>query len=95
MYRSEEVDRLKSRVGFLDRWRHVLAVITAIGGSYAMKLDIEWSPTAVIVMFVVMGGLIWWGVECAIAGALAIWETRMFRLARDRGVPPARLLRRK
>lgn len=96
----DEVDRLRARVNVVERWRHVVAVAaatfsgSAILSAFDEGFDIDWSPLSVILLFTVLGAVVWWVVECTLAGVMAIWETRMFGLVRDRELPVARLLRR-
>ena len=83
----------------LNRWRHVISVTfaafagAAILSGFDEGFDVEWSPLSVIFLFAVLGSVIWWFAECAIAAVMAIWETRTFHLLRGPELPTVRLLR--
>ena len=89
------------RVTFFTRWRHVVSVAVASFAASAIlsgvtdHFDIEWSPIYVILLFAVLGSVIWWFAECVIAAVIAIWETRTCALLRNPELPVARLLRRR
>jgi len=99
MYPGDEAERLRFRVTWLDRWRHLVAIvfsaIAGVGILQAVQVDfhVDWSPLSVVILFAFVGAIVWWVIECTIAGMMAIWETRLWRLYRDRSMPVARLLK--
>jgi len=101
MYPGDEAERLRFRVTWLDRWRHLVAIALAAVSGFAIlqavqeDFHVDWSPFSVVILFAFVGAIVWWVIECTIAGAMAIWETRLWRLYRDRSVPVARLVTRR
>lgn len=97
---SERRDRLRTRVNWLDRWRHFAAVVTALValpsllGYLADHLGTDWPPIHIGVLVVMLASMLWFTVEIALAWVAAVWEARHDALCRARYLPRAILVRK-
>jgi hypothetical protein len=98
---ADRIDTLAARVRWLDRYHRAVSLFIAGGVWVVLAYELallfgESSPsvTSAIVgfMFAALG---WWLVEAGFAWTIALFEVEHERLARDRGLPTAVLLRRK
>ena len=86
---------------WLDRYRRALsvaaAVLLAIVAMWWLAdwLGSDWPRFHVTTLSVFAGVISWWTVEVALAWVTALWETECDRLARDRGLPRAEIVRRR
>jgi hypothetical protein len=94
-----EPDRMKSlggRVRWLDRYRRavaiavaLIAVPTVVYMTGAMKSS--WPLILASLPSLMLGVVVWWGVEVALASLTAVWETEFEQLVDERGLPRAQL----
>ena len=96
----ERIGKLTSRVRWLDRYRHVFAVIAAliltrfVCLQLADVLEADWDELQVLVYSGIVGVGLWWAAEVVFAYLTALWETELCRLTREPYVPRAILRRR-
>ena len=91
------VQRLGRRVSWLDRYRRPIATVFGVvvavvvvsslydGGSPA------WSRFYSLMMGLLVGTFTWVTIEVVLAWLTAFWETEATHIARDRGLPRARV----
>jgi hypothetical protein len=102
MVRGElsRIERLDRRIGWLDRYRRVLAIAGAaivvlfLSSPVGDVFGPEWPRAYVFLLSGALGVVIWWAIEVGMVWLIAIWETEHCRLLRDQGLPRA-ILRRK
>jgi hypothetical protein len=89
---------LARRVRWLDRYRRAISapVGIAVGALLFVDLrDVDW-PTAHLWMLApVATATTWLVTEVALAAVAAVWDTQHSELLRERGLPEARLLRKR
>jgi hypothetical protein len=96
--RRDAIDRLSDRVNWLDRWRRYLAIgVTLLFAPTLLAqlgetLGEDWPAMHVGVLAVMIGTIVWWCTECALAWLTAVWEMRHERLCRERDLPRAIVL---
>ena len=98
----DRIELLARRVTWLDRYRRVIAVISAIvAGAFLMwwlpdGLGVEWPKFHARLMSFVLALFAWLAIEVALAWLAAVWATEHDRAVRaDPSLPRAQLLRRK
>lgn len=96
---AERIDVLAARTRWLERNRRVIAIPAAlilwvaIASQLSMLFGgdgVNWLSLVVSVMPAVV---CWWLIEIVFAWMMAAWEVEHDKLARDLGLPVARLLR--
>lgn len=93
-------DQLGRRVRWLDRHRRTIAIIAAVAFApfclvmLPRWLGSEWPEAHVWMLSTLASVMTWWVVEVALAWQAALWETEYDQLRHDRGLPPARVVRR-
>ena len=93
-------DRLLARVRWLDRYRRAVAVATAAVVSplavmqLIAALGVEWPPLRLASLALMIGFVVWMGVETALAAVTALWETEHASLVRAGNLPVARVTRK-
>jgi hypothetical protein len=94
------IEQLARRVGWLDRYRRPIAVAASLVLSALLLwklpdvLGDEWPRVHAHLLGIVVGVATWCAIEVALAWLAAVWETEHDRALRDKGLPPARLLRK-
>jgi hypothetical protein len=94
---AERVDKLAARVRWLDRYRRVVALASAVVVSplllaqFGEVLGADWPEMHATLLTVMVGVIVWWIVEVGLIYITALWETEHDRLLRDRGLPRATL----
>jgi hypothetical protein len=87
------VDKLADRVRWLDRYRRVLAVVTAAVASPILIAEVGEEVGAqmhaTVLLSVMLGVVLWWTIEVGLVYVTALWETEHYRLTSDRGLPRA------
>ena len=99
MSEGEQLDKLARRINWLDRYRRVLAILSAcIGTSALMWWLTGWWPTdwpAHITLFgVTIAVFAWYGIETFYGFLIAVWETDYAKLTKPAGLPRAEVVRR-
>jgi hypothetical protein len=93
------VEQLARRVRWLDRYRRALAVVVAfvffivVSRELSAIFEAPW-PNPLLggaTMLFAIGA--WWIAEVGFAWLTAVWETEHDFILRDRGLPPARIVR--
>ena len=93
--RSQQLAR---RVGWLDRWRRLLAIGCALLFAPALiarldaALGAEWPRVHATALALALGFVVWCAAEVAFAWLAAVWETELARLSRRPGLPRAELV---
>jgi hypothetical protein len=101
MSRLSRIQRLARRVGWLDRYRRILAVGIAIILSVMMisrlreALGSDWPEMHATLLGIMLGAIVWCLAEIGLAWITALWETECHRLMRQGDLPAARLVVRK
>lgn len=94
--RATRIDLLSRRVQWLDKHHRRLAMAAAAIVApllvWSVSNPIADSPTAMLTFM--LGVVIWWVVEIALAGVTATWETECAQIHRDRGLPRATVVRK-
>lgn len=99
--RLSRIQRLARRVGWLDRYRRLVAIAVALFTAPLLiselgeTLGSDWPQMHVTLLAAMLGAVVWCVVEVGLAWLTALWETEHHRLMRDGGLPVARMLRRK
>lgn len=97
MSREEQLGR---RVRWLDRYRRTIAVAFALALApvclvrLSNLLGSQWPEAHVWLLTICACTVTWWVVEVALAWQTALWETEYDGLRGERGLPPARVVRR-
>ena len=92
---QSRIQRLEGRVGWLDRHRRVLALVTTavlmplIMVQLSEALGVDWPQMHIGALAFVIGIAVWWSVEVGLAWTIALWETEHSQLLRDQGLPRA------
>lgn len=98
MSREELLGR---RVRWLDRYRRTIAIAFTLGFApiclfkLTHVLGSQWPEAHTWLLTICASAVTWWVVEVALAWQAAVWETEYDRLRAARGLPPARLIRRR
>ena len=98
---GSRIQRLAARVHWCDRYRRRIAIAVAliVAPIAIARLDSalahDWRWLHAVVLGAMLASVIWWVVEVGFAWLAALWETEYDRLIRDRGLPLARLIRRR
>ncbi|HET9623028.1 MAG TPA: hypothetical protein VFP84_16765 [Kofleriaceae bacterium] len=93
------VDTLAARVRWLDRYRRAVAVLAACAAAPYVRawlgheLGAEWPRFYTLLLAVMLAVMVWMIVEVGLVYVTALWETEQYRLAHDRGLPRAILVR--
>ncbi len=96
-----QIDRLDRRVGWLDRYRRVLAIgLTAVIGPLVIWRITGWLPEGwpgihAVALAAMLAIVIWYAIEVGLVWLTALWETDCARLRRERGVPRAIVVERR
>ena len=91
------VQRLGRRVSWLDRYRRPIATVigiviaVAVVGALYDGNSPAWSRFYALMMGLLVGTLTWVTLEVVLAWLTAFWETEATHIARDRGLPRARV----
>ena len=97
----ERLDVLARRVRWLDRSRHAIAVVAALVlgplviREFSRIAGADWPDAHLWMLGAVLIAVFWLATEIALAALAAWWETEHAELARERGLPTARLVRRR
>ena len=97
----ERVDKLAARVRWLDRYRRIVALISAtiisplLLAQFGEVLGTDWPEMHATLLSVMVGVIVWWIIEVGLIYLAALWETEHDRLLRDRGLPRATLRTRR
>ncbi len=92
-------DHLFARVRWLDRYRRAVAIAAAAVVSplafvqLTAALGAEWPPFHLASLALIVGFVVWVGVETALAAVTALWETEHASLVRAGNLPVARVAR--
>lgn len=95
------IESLARRVRWLDRYRRLIAIVTAVIfapmviSRLAESLGTEWPRMHATALAVMVGVGVWCVTEIVLAWVTAVWETDLSRLMRDRGLPRAYVYVRK
>ena len=95
------LERLGRRVRWLDRWRRLVAIVITLAIAPFMVLELvgmlgsDWPAFHTTVLAMMLGFGLWCTVEVGLASLTAWWETEHARLGRQRGLPKARVIRRR
>lgn len=95
------VEVLARRVGWLDRNRRLLAITLALAsspllvGELSRWLGSDWPQFHATLLGITLVASTWLGVEIALAGLTAAWDTECARLAHGAGLPRAEVLSRR
>lgn len=98
---DSRVAQLARRVRWLDRRRRLLSIVAAFAFFIVVSRELSEIFDAPWPNFLLGGATLmfsvaaWWIVEVGFAWLMAVWETEHALLLRDRGLPPARLVRRR
>lgn len=98
---ASRIEALARRVRWLDRYRRLIAVGCAVALAPLIMarltgfLGSDWPQVHAIALTVLGSVGAWWVVEVWLAWITALWETEYLRLARDRTLPRATLVRRR
>ncbi|MEJ7604039.1 MAG: hypothetical protein WKG01_39530 [Kofleriaceae bacterium] len=101
MGRLSRIQRLARRVGWLDRYRRMIAIAIAVAMSVLMiselrdALGADWPELHATLLGVMLGAILWCLTEIALAWLTALWETECHRLMRQGELPAARVVIRK
>ncbi len=101
MVPAERIPKLAARVRWLDRYRHLLAVIVGLVATrfrlveLADVLEADWDDFQVLLYGSIIGIGVWIAAEVVFAYLTALWETEYCRLTREKRVPRAIARRRK
>lgn len=101
MSRGSRLDKLARRVGWLDRFRRLIAVACGLViaplliVSLAQQLGSDWPRFHAIALCVCAGFVVWVVAEVGLAWLAAVWETEHSQLSRTRGLPQAYVVTRK
>jgi hypothetical protein len=97
----DRIDVLTRRVRWLDRHRRLLSIVLSVVAWFVLSRELaalfqaDWPGVGPSLLGGALAAVLWWIIEIAFAWMLAMWETEHDQLARDRGLPRARLVRRK
>ena len=89
------IQRLARRVGWLDRYRRILAIACAVVISpllishLAEVLGVDWPRLHTTALSTMLGFFVWCAIEVGLVWLTALWETEWAQLTRDRGLPRA------
>lgn len=87
--------QLSRRVRWLDRYRRILAIGTAIAVTTFVIVTLAdafgpaWPQFHAVMLGLVIGFFAWIALEVSFAWLTALWETEAVLLVRDRGLPLA------
>ena len=93
----DRVQRLGRRVSWLDRYRRPIATVLGIAVAVVVVSSLydsgspAWSRFYTIMMGLLLGTVTWVAIEIVLAWLTAFWETEATHVARDRGIPRARI----
>ncbi len=87
----ERIDQLASRVCWLDRNRHRIAVILGLAAALGVfsLLSADWPRVHAVALCVTCGLVVWSLAEITLAWFTAVWETECDQLTTERGLPRA------
>lgn len=97
----DRIESLARRVRWLDRYRRLIAIVTAVIfapmviSRLAESLGAEWPRMHATALAAMVGVGVWCIAEIVLAWVTAVWETDLSRLMRDRGLPRAYIYVRK
>jgi hypothetical protein len=89
------VESLAARVRWLDRYRRMLAIASAVltapvvMAELAEGLGTDWPEMHATVLSLMLGVVVWWIFEIGLVYVTALWETEHARLVREYGLPRA------
>ena len=93
---AERLSVLDARIRWLDRYRRLVGIGTAIALAPVIWFSLApgWPRVHGLALVTALGVATWWFAEVVLGVVQSTWETEANMISRDRGLPRATIVRK-